>query len=107
MKHIELAYKNGTIKDFFENEVDDRVSAEYPPKVEKGIVQNMLTDTDPAITYLNRVKEIKTAVKAEICSVLGFDVDVGFNPDVTTNGIYDQIGELSEALNMILEGVTE
>lgn len=114
MKYIKLAYKNGKIKEFFESESEKLIRAEYSEMAEKEIFRNMLTDTDRAIAYAKRVNEIKTAVKAEISSVLGFDVDVGFDPSASTNGVSDRVdsletttGELSEALNMILEGVTE
>jgi hypothetical protein len=107
MKNIMLFYKCGAIKDFFEKETEKRIRAEYSERVEKEILRNMLTDTDTAIAYVKRVNEIKTAVKAEITAVLDFDVDVGFDPNATTNGISNQVNELSEALNMILEGVTE
>ena len=114
MKYIKLAYKNGKIKEFFESESEKLIRAEYSEVAEKEIFRNMLTDTDRAIAYAKRVNEIKAAVKAEISSVLGFDVDVGFSPVSAANGVSDRIdsletttGELSEALNMILEGVTE
>ena len=114
MKNVKLAYKNGVIKELFESESEKLIRAEYSERAEKEIFRNMLTDTDRAIAYIRRVNEIMTAVKAEISSALGFDVDVGFNPDATTNGVFNRVdeletttGELSEALNMILEGVTE
>ncbi len=114
MKNAMLFYKCGVIKDFFERKVEKCTRAEYSERKEKEILWNMLTDTDAAIAYVKRVHEIKTAVRAEICSVLGFDVDVGFDPNATTNGVSDRINsletttdELSEALTMILEGVTE
>lgn len=107
MKYTRLAHKNGKIKEYFEYKVEKRTRVEYTPKKEKEILRNMLTDTDSAITYVNRVKEIKTSVRAKILSVLGFEVDVGFDPNATTNGISNQVSELTEALNMILEGVTE
>lgn len=107
MKHIKLAYKNGILKELFDNEVRERVRAEVGETEEREICLNMLTDTDRAIAYASRVHEIKTAVKAEISSVLGFDADVGFDPNARANGITDQIAELTEALNMILEGETE
>lgn len=114
MKNAVLYYKCGLIEDFFERKSEERIRAEFSEREEKEILRNMLTDTDTAIAYAERVHEIKTEVKAEISSVLGFDVDVGFDPDATTNGVSDRVDELenttdelSEALNMILEGVTE
>lgn len=114
MNNIRLAYKNGKIKEFFDREVEKRIRKMYSEGEEKKIFRNMLTDTDTAIAYVKRVNEIKTDVRAEICSILGFDVDVGFDPNAITNGVPDRIDELentteelSEALNMILEGATE
>lgn len=114
MKHIKLAYKNGKIKEYFEYETEKIIRAEYSEAEEKEIFRNMLTETDRAIAYAKRVNEIKTSAKAEISSVLGFDVDVGFVPATSENGVSNRVdnleattGELSEALNMILEGVTE
>lgn len=114
MNHIRLAYKNGIVKELFENEAERLIRAEYSERKEKEILRNMLTDTETAIAYVKRVHEIRCAVRAEICSVLGFEVDVGFDPNVTTKGVSERVDsletttdELSEALNMILEGVTE
>ena len=107
MKHIRLANKNGRTKEYFDHKTEERVRAEYSEREEREILRNMLTDTDTAIDYVERVKAIKTEVKDEFSDVLGFDVDVGFDPDASTNGISHQVNELSEALNMILEGVTE
>ncbi len=114
MKHTKLFYKNGMIQSAFEQEVEKRIRAEYSERKEREILRNMLTDTDAAIAYVNRVREIKTAVKAEIEADLGFSVDVGFDPDAETSGVNARVdtleattGELNEALTMILEGVTE
>jgi hypothetical protein len=74
----------------------------------------MLTDTDAAVKYSKRVHEIKAEIKAAIEAVLGFPVDVGFDPKATTRGVSDRVDsletttdELTEALTMILKGVTE
>ena len=66
MKHIELLYRNGAIKDLFEHVVETRVRAEYSERQEKEILRNMLVDTDAALAYMRRIVEIKTEVKAEI-----------------------------------------
>lgn len=107
MRYVRLAHKNGKIKEYFDHKTEECVSAEYSEREQKEILRNMLTNTDTAIAYAERVNEIKTDKKAEFSAVLGFDVDVGFDPDASRNGISDQVNELSEALNMILEGVTE
>lgn len=114
MKHVKLFYKNGIIKSFFEQEVEKRIRLEYSERKEKEILRNMLTDTETAIAYVNRVREIKTAVKAEIEADLGFSVDVGFDPEAETKGVNARVEtleaiteDLGEALTMILDGVTE
>lgn len=114
MKHIKLLYKNGAVKELFDDEVEKRVRAEYSEKREKEILRNMLVDTDTALSYMRRIVEIKTEVKAEIEAELGFAVDVGFDPDAANRGMADRVAsletdtrELGEALTMILEGVTE
>ena len=114
MKHIKLLYKNGAVKELFDDEVEKRVRAEYSEKREKEILRNMLVDTDTALSYMRRIVEIKTEVKAEIEAELGFAVDVGFDPDTANHGMADRVDsletdtrELGEALTMILEGVTE
>lgn len=111
---IRLAYINGAIKQLFDHEVENRIHSEYSERTEKEIMRNMLTDTEAAISYINRVKEIKTQVKAEFEASLGVTVDVGFDPAVVTNGVSDRVDslenttdELNEALMMILEGVTK
>lgn len=114
MKHIELLYRNGAIKELFDHEVEKRVRAEYSERREKEILRNMLVDTDAALAYMRRIVEIKTEVKAEIEAELGFAVDVGFDPGAVRRGMADRVAtleddtkELNEALTMILEGVTE
>ena len=114
MKNAMLYYKCGVIADYFEKESEKRIRAEYSERKEKEILRNMLTDTETAIAYVKRVHEIRCAVRAEIFDVLGFEVDVGFDPNATTKGVSERVDsletttdELSEALNMILEGVTE
>lgn len=114
MKHIRLFYKNGAIRTLFENEVEKRVRAEYSEKREREILSNMLVETDTAVAYVRRVSAIKAEVKTEIETELGVSVDVGFDPDAVKNGVADRVDsleataeELSEALTMILEGVTE
>ena len=114
MNFVKLAYKNGAIKQHFEHVVDNRIRETYSERREKEIMRNMLTDTETAINYIKHVNKIKTEVKAELETALGFAVDVGFDPDVVTSGVSDRVdslevttGELNEALTMILEGVTE
>lgn len=114
MKHIKLFYKNGAIKELFDNEVEKCTRAEYSERQEREILQNMLVDTDAAIAYIERINEIKTAVKTEIEEELGCSVDVGFDPSAERHGVTDRVDsledtteELNEALTMILEGVTE
>lgn len=107
MKHVKLFHKNGAIKEFFERKAEKRIRSEYSERKEKEILRNMLTDTDTAVAYVNRVNEIKAELKAEIEAVLGFSVDVGFNPDAESESLPQRVDELNEALTMILEGVTE
>lgn len=114
MEHIRLAHKNDALAELFEQETENRISEEYTDQETKEILRNMLTDTDAAISYANRVREIKTAVKEEIEEELGFSVDVGFDPESNPTGVAARVedletatGELTEALEMILEGVTE
>lgn len=114
MKHIKLFYRNNAIKELFEHEVEQRVRAEYSEKREREILRNMLVDTDAAVAYTQRIKAIKSEVKAEIEAELGFAVDVGFNPGEEKRGVTDRVDsletttdELNEALTMILEGVVE
>lgn len=114
MKHIKLFYRNGAIKTLFDTEVERRARDEYSEHREKEILRNMLVDTDAALAYMRRIVEIKTEVKAEIEAVLGFAVDVGFDPEEVKRGMADRVEtleddtkELNEALTMILEGVVE
>ena len=114
MNFVKLAYKNGAIKQHFEHEVDKRIRDTYSEHEEKEIMRNMLTDTNTAINYIRHVNNIKTEVKAEIENILGFAVNVGFDPTTVTTGVSDRVDslelttkELIEALTMILEGVTE
>lgn len=113
MRFVKLAYLNGVIKEFFEEEVDKRIRKTYKERREKEILRNMLTDTDTAIKYIKHVNEIQTEVKAEIEAILGFAVDVGFEPKETkamperVDSLEATTGELNEALTMILEGVIE
>lgn len=94
MRNAVLYYKCGVIKDFFEKEVERRTNVEYNERKRKEILDNMLTDTDSAIAYAMRVHEIKVAVKADIESVLGFSVDVGFDPSHSPNGIVHNVNAL-------------
>lgn len=114
MKHIKLFYKNGAIKELFDWEADRRLLAEYSERKQREIARNMLTNPDAAVELSKRWVEIQTEVKAEIEAVLGFSVDVGFDPSAATKALTDRVGdlessqtELTEALTMILEGVTE
>lgn len=114
MRFVKLAYLNGVIKEFFEEEVDKRIRKTYKERKEKEILRNMLTDTDTAIAYVKHVNEIQTEVKAEIEAILGFAVDVGFEPKADLKAMPERVDsleettdELNEALTMILEGVTE
>lgn len=114
MKYTKLFYKNGMIKEAFEHEAEKRIRSEYSERREREILRGMLTDTETAIAYVNRVHEIKAALKAEIEAELGFSVDVGFDPKAEQKGVNARVdtleattGELNEALTMILEGVTE
>lgn len=94
MRNAVLYYKCGVIKDFFEKEVERRTNVEYNERKRKKILDNMLTDTDSAIAYAMRVHEIKVATKADIESVLGFPVDVGFDPFHYPNGIVQNFNAL-------------
>lgn len=114
MRFVKLAYLNGVIKEFFEEEVDKRIRKTYKERREKEILRNMLTDTDTAIKYIKHVNEIQTEVKAEIEDILGFAVDVGFEPKADLKAMPERVesleattGELNEVLTMLLEGVTE
>lgn len=95
MNYIRLAYKNGVIKEYFEQEVEKLVRAECSVRKEKEILNNMLTDTDTAIAYATRIKEIKTAVKAEFESVLGMAVDVGFDSSDSSFGLVQNFNTLA------------
>lgn len=107
MKHIKLFYKNGIIKELFEQEAERRIRAEYSARKEKEILRNMLTDTSAAVAYIERINAIKAEVKAEIEEALGFSVDVGYTPDTNAESLPQRVDELTEALTMLLEGVTE
>jgi 2-phospho-L-lactate guanylyltransferase (CobY/MobA/RfbA family) len=107
LKNLELYIKNGIIRDFFQKETEHRIRQEWSEREEKDILRNMLTDTDTAVAYVRRVNEIKSEVKAEIETALGFSVDVGFDPDAESESLPQRVDELNEALTMILEGVTD
>ena len=109
-----LADKNGRIIDAYHVEVVRRVRVAYSAKQEKDILRNMLTDTDAAVAYAEHVRAVKAEVKAEIESVLGHSVDVGFDPKQPDSGVTHRVEnleasteELSDALNMNREGVGE
>lgn len=110
MDHIRLAYKND-IKEFFDNELEKRIRIEYSEKREKEILRNVLTDSKSAIAYAKRLYEIQCTIKAEIESVLGFEVDVGFDPNAQITGISDRVdsletltSETSAAMDALLTG---
>lgn len=94
MKYLELAYKNGTIKEFFLSEAENRVKEVYSERAQNEIAQNMLVDTDRAVKFLSKVNEVKAALKAEIEERLGVSVDVGFEPDADTFGIVQNVNAL-------------
>ena len=114
MKNVKLFYMNGEIRSLFEAEVDKRVRKEYSVRAEREITQNMLVNPEAAVEYSKRVLAIKCEVKYEIEKILGFPVEVGFDPGTVVKALTDRVGdlettqnELNEALTMILEGVTE
>ena len=94
MDDIRLADKNGALKEYFDYVVKSRISSEIGENEEKAILQNALVDTDRAIAYSDRIKEIKAEEKARFESVLGKTVDVGFDPDHSPGGIVQNVNAI-------------
>lgn len=86
-RNILLSYKNGTIRDLFEYEVERRIRAEYTKQQETDIMRHVLTNSDEATRYAERIKNIQDAVKSEIDAALGEDVDVGYRSGAATEGV--------------------
>ena len=93
-KYIELAYRNGVIDAYIDAETEERLSNEYSKRQKNNILSNMLTDTDSAMTYLNRKKELRLVVKNEVEAFLGVSLDDIANNETINSSLVDNFNSL-------------
>lgn len=94
IRKVRLANKNNTLVQLFEYEVNVRLRAEYSLADETNIMQNMLTDSDPADKYSRRLREIRLEVKNEMETILGKPIDIKYDLTSDTEGVSKTISSL-------------